>query len=211
MIITILILIFILTIASTWWFGLWSNLITLINLILSAMAASSFYLNLADFLHQKIPTFAMLLPFIALWLVFALTFFVLHSVTDTLSSMRLRFDFWTETIGRSLLSISIGWVFVCFTMFALQLAPLPPNWLGSNGVGPDNLWVSFVRSRSIGSFAASREKGLFPADVREVTINDKPLVMESRVFDPANNFMSDANFNRRMIADHKTLRVPAVQ
>lgn len=211
MIITILILIFCMTIASTWWFGLWSNLITLVNLLLSAMAASSFYLNVASFLQDKTPTFAMLLPFMALWLVFALTFFILRGITDTLSSMRLRFDFLTEMIGRSLLSISIAWVFVCFTMFALQLAPLPPNWLTSNGVGPDNLWVSFIRSRSVGSLAASREEGIFPADKREFMVNNKPLELESRMFDPANLFFSDANLMRKDISQQKTLRIPVGQ
>lgn len=223
MILTILILIFILTIASTWWFGAWSNLITLVNLILAAMVATSFFENVSYLMDQRMQSYGLLLPYVSLWLLFAITFFVLRAVTDTLTTMRLRFDFVTETIGRSLLSIAIAWIFICFTMFTLQFAPLPPNlFVGGDGsgnseiavgpnaetFGPDNVWAGFVRSRSRGSFAASREAGIFPADDREFTVDDQPLVLESREFDPLGQIFLTTQTLRQTISKQKTLRRP---
>ena len=101
MIIFIMILVFVLVVASTWWFGLWSNLITLINLFLASLAASSFYENVSVEILIRQPTYLVLVDVVSLWLVFFITFFVLRAITDVLSKVRLKFDFWTETIGRS--------------------------------------------------------------------------------------------------------------
>jgi hypothetical protein len=227
MIITLLILIFLLVIAACWWFGLWSNFITLVNLILAGMVASSFYPVLAGKLMAWQPTYRMLTEFLSLWAVFVVTFIVLRGITDVLSPIRLKFDYLTETIGRSILSVCIAVVFVCFTMFSLQLAPLPPHWFGEgkqaqaaipdgppgdfktkSAFGPDRVWVSFVRMASKGAFAASREKSfLLPADQREFTVDEKPLELESRVFDPVGLFFFDREGYRSALSRSKSLRV----
>ena len=123
----ILILMFVLVIASTWWFGLWSNFITLVNLILSGLIATSFYQNLVAVLLGPMETYAVVLEFLSIWAVFVVSFLVLRGATDALSPIRLRFDKLTELIGRSLLSIAIAVVFICFVAFTMQLAPLPPD------------------------------------------------------------------------------------
>jgi uncharacterized membrane protein required for colicin V production len=226
MIIAILILIFLLVIAACWWFGLWSNLITLVNLILAGMVASSLYPVLAGKIMAWQPTYRMLAEFVSLWTVFVLAFILLRGITDVLSPIRLKFDFLTETIGRSVLSVCIASVFVCFTMFSLQLAPLPPDWFGSSkqantaipdapadfktksAFGPDRLWISFIRSASKGAFAESREKSfLLPTDRREFVVNEKPLELESRVFDPLGLFFVDRESYRTAVSRSKTLRV----
>ena len=127
MIWTILILIFVLVIASTWWFGLWSNFITLVNLVLAGLIATSFYSNVVALLLKWMETYAVLIEFVSFWLTFAVAFIVLRAATDFLSSIRLKFDNLTELIGRSLLSVAIAVVFVCIACFSLQLAPLPPH------------------------------------------------------------------------------------
>ena len=238
MIIFLIILTLILVVASTWWFGLWSNLITLVNLILAGMVATSFYSNLAAKLMSLQPTYRLLMEFVALWLVFAITFFVLRGLTDVLSSMRLKFDPLTETIGRSLLSLAIACVFISFTVFSLHLGPLPPSMFPDSNlddftkdtmlmgfspdelsrdnqfpsvsaIGPDKLWGGFVRGCSRGSFAASREKGLFPADNRKYEINQKTVEPTTREFDPLNAYYLQAIVRREAISRLETLRVPA--
>ena len=64
------ILMFILIVASTWWFGLWSNLVTLINLFISSLVASSIYQPIATELENINASYRLLYDFIAVWLVF---------------------------------------------------------------------------------------------------------------------------------------------
>ena len=127
MLIAIAIMIFIVVVASTWWFGLWSNLITLINLFLASLLASSIYQPVANELANVNKTYAPLYDFIAVWLVFVVTFMVLRGLTDFLSSYRLRFDPITEMVGRSVLSVWIAGVFICFSFFTFQMAPFSPG------------------------------------------------------------------------------------
>lgn len=86
MLILIAIVMFILVVASTWWFGLWSNLVTLINLFLSALLASSIYQPIANELANLNATYRPLYDFIAVWLVFVVSFMILRGITDFLSA-----------------------------------------------------------------------------------------------------------------------------
>ena len=132
MLIFIAITMFILIVASTWWFGLWSNLITLINLLLASMIASICFEPVALKLLSMNSSYRYLYDFIAVWLVFLFVFVVLRGVTDVLSGYRLKFDPITELVGRSVLSIWIAGVFVCFSLFTLQMAPLKPSVYAEN-------------------------------------------------------------------------------
>jgi len=105
---------FILIVASTWWFGLWSGVVTLINLFIAAMLASSLYQPMSGKLSDINPTYEALFDFIGVWAVFCLAFFVLRGATDSLSRFRLKFDPLTEIIGRSIVSAWIAGVFICF-------------------------------------------------------------------------------------------------
>lgn len=234
MIVFIMILIFVLIVASTWWFGLWSNLITLVNLFLASLVASSFYENVAIEIVARQPSYIVLVDFVSLWLVFFVTFFVLRAVTDMLSKIRLKFDFWTETIGRSLLSVWIAGVFISFTMFSMQLAPLPPHWFVdgtddtelpdpwsspseiSNEIpaellakrksyGPDKLWAAFIQSRSRGALSEARDTTLFPPYRLGVHPDDEKL--NARVFDPFGNFFEINHVRRVAVSKQKILRV----
>jgi len=193
-------LIFISIIASTWWFGLWSNLITLVNLLLSGLIASSFFENLAKQFESMQPTYRSLWDFISIWLLFAGSFFLLRGLTDTLSTMRLRFDPITEIVGRSLLSIWIACVFVAFTLFTFHLAPLPPTIMGDTsqstiGIGPDKMWAAFIQSRSRGALSVSKDSDYFGAYQLPVHPDDEKLA--ARVFDPYGKFIQQ-NFVRRV-------------
>ena len=236
MIIFIMILVFVLVVASTWWFGLWSNLITLINLFLASLVASSFYENVAVEIVIRQPTYLVLVDFVSLWLVFFITFFVLRAITDVLSKVRLKFDFWTETIGRSVLSVWIACVFISFAMFSLQLAPLPPHlFVDGDGeyelpdstsnpsniaddippqllakqkyYGPDRMWAAFIQSRSRGALSEARDTNLFPPYRLGVHPDDEEL--NSRVFDPFSNFFEINHIRRVEVSKQKILRVSA--
>ncbi|MFK7768418.1 MAG: CvpA family protein [Mariniblastus sp.] len=194
MLILIGILIFVLCIASTWWFGLWSNAITLVNLLLSAMLASSIYEPVSIQLRNINSSYRVLYDFIAVWLVFIVAFLILRGITDTLSGYRLKFDPATELIGRSVLSIWIACVFVCFTFFTLQMAPLAPSFYSTErqsrenlGTIPDRAWLSFIQSRSRGALATSKKSSMFN-DYRLAPHPDD-VDKDMRVFDPHADFL----------------------
>ena len=212
MLIFIAITMFILIVASTWWFGLWSNLVTLINLFLATMIASTSFEPVSLWLLNLDSSYRLLYDFIAVWLVFLLAFVVLRGVTDVLSGYRLKFDPITELVGRSVLSIWIAGVFVCFSFFTLQMAPLKPNLYAENvpksemGTIPDRLWLSFIQSRSRGALAASKEQSLLFAGY-ELANHPDDIEVDARVFDPNANFLLYYSSKRRTIAERTVLRI----
>lgn len=213
MLILIGFLLFVLIVASTWWFGLWSNMITLINLLLASMLASSIYQPVCGELIGINSTYRSLYDFLAVWLVFCVSFFILRGLTDILSAYRLKFDPITEMIGRSVLSIWIALVFICFSFFTLQMAPLTPAFYGREvpatspedvGTIPDKLWLAFIQSRSRGALSAGKAKGVFPI----YTYDDHPddAGQNKRVFDPNSEFLFHMDKRRWELSAKKNLR-----
>lgn len=213
MLIAFAILLFLIVAAATWWFGLWSNLITLINLFLSGLIASSIYQPVANAIVEANVSFILLADFISMWLCFVLTFLVLRAITDVLSGYRLKFDPIVEMAGRTVLSLWIAGVFVCFTMFTLQMAPIKRSHFGERGTRPsemgtvaDKAWLAFIQSRSRGALSSSKAANpLFVEYELEPHPDDAEL--DARVFDPHARYLIGANFHRMAIASSKTLRV----
>jgi hypothetical protein len=204
------ILCFILIIASTWWSGLWSNLITLINMIIAGLIASSFFECLATKFESWLPSYKNLFEFLAIWILFLGSFIVLRAATDMLSSIRLKFDYWTETVGRSLLSIWIACVFIAFTLFSFHVAPLPPNVMSDPDsanflIGPDRMWAAFLQSRSRGALSESKDSKTFGRYDSPVHPDDTEL--NTRVFDPYGRFIHNHTKRREALSKRKTLRI----
>ena len=202
---------FVIIVASTWWFGLWSNLITLINFFIAALFASSFYENFGSLIDTNAPTYVLFSDFVAIWLLFGITFMVLRGLTDFLTNTRMKFDLITEMVGRSLLSIWIAGAFVCFTMFTLHLAPLPPDSFQSSvtdrvmGIGPDRQWMAFIQSRSRGALAESQDSGLLPPYEYAYEHPDDEG-QNLRVFDPGAEFIYQNMRRRKIISENAQLR-----
>lgn len=211
MISLIIILTFFIVIASTWWMGLWSNLLTLVNFLLAAMLASSFFEPVASRLDDMMPSFTYLVDFLALWLIFILSFVVLRGLTELLSAYRLKFDFWTEMTGRSILSVWLACCFVCFACFSLHLAPLPPNSFQKNvedrtlGIGPDRYWLAFVQSRSRGALSEVQDSGVLDPYGLDDHADDEG--QNKRVFDPHANYIFTYHLRRELLSNEKGLRV----
>ncbi len=204
------ILMFIIIVASVWWFGLWSNLILLINFFLAALVASSFYENLAGLIESNAPNYHLMSDFIAIWALFVLTFIILRALTDTLSSMRAKFEPVTEMIGRSVLSVWVAGAFVCFALFTLHLAPLPPDAFQSAaadhtlGVGPDRQWMAFIQSRSRGALCEAADSNMLPEYQFGEHPDDKGKNL--RIFDPFSEFIIFNLDRRTRISRNKVLQ-----
>jgi len=205
MIILVVALIFIVVFATNFWFGLWNNVLTLINFFIAAMIASAYYENVAAALLDKLPSYSFLIDFIALWLIFFLTLLVLRGITGALSKVQLKFNFWVDMAGRGIVCTWLSIAFSMFACFSLHLAPIPPNdsdfasynesltaeefaakgaqggkARGFSGLGRQ--WMAFVQSRSRGALAAS--KSALIGGEYDLKSHPDDANLDCRVFDP---------------------------
>ena len=189
--------------AGCWFAGLWNNLITLVCVIFAGMIASSFYEPVADQLEG--PMGAYLLDFIAVWLLFFVSFGILRLITELLSSYRVKFNNVLDLVGRSILSIWIAWAFVCFSMFTLHMAPIEPDGFGGGfqstpdqnnfmGIGPDRMWLAFIQSRSMGAFSEFKDSGMLPEYKEVLHADDQDT--NSRIFDSTCDFILKYRYRR---------------
>jgi hypothetical protein len=160
----VLFLIFAMVAAGLWFHGLWSCAVTLVNLFLAMMIATTFWEPLTTMIEGAgAASYGHLLDFLVLWILFAVAFGILRAITDGLSRTQVAFDMPVEMAGRSLLAAWCAWLVVCFAAFSLQMAPLnsatplgawstptAPTFLVTS---PDRLWLGFMHSRSKGALS----------------------------------------------------------
>ncbi len=173
-----------------WFHGFWSNIITLINVLISGMVAMNFFEPLTVALDEQMENgaYTYLIDFIILWGLFAMTFIILRTTTDLLSRNPVRFAMPIEMAGRSITAIWIAWVLLSFAATSLHTAPLPASPLGGwttpqsgcfLGLAPDRHWLAFIQSRSRGALSRGDNE------------SDSPHEMDQgrRVFDPDSEFI----------------------
>lgn len=211
MIIAFVIILFLLIVGSTWWFGLWSNFITLINFFLASLVASSFYEPFAQYLARELIEYSALADFMALWIIFLGSFMLCRTITDVLSSRQLQFDKVTELVGRSIFSIWIACVFVAFTLFSFHMAPFHPDAFQKDiesstmGIGPDRMWLAFIQSRSRGALSASTEAN-FLVKKHPGSSHPDDADLNVRVFDPNAKFIDSYHGKRERLSKKDSFR-----
>jgi len=155
MFLAILLIIFFACVAMLVREGLWSNALTLINVVTAGLIATSYWEPLARWLDGQIESFTYLLDFISIWALFVFAFVILRAVTDSVSKVRVKFKTPVEYVGGVFLALWVGWVMVCFTTMTLHMAPLSADFLGGAlspdprhaallGYAPDHQWLGFV-------------------------------------------------------------------
>jgi len=141
--------------------GLWSNAVRLVNVLFAALLATNFWEPLARWAEQMEPTFTFFWDFLCLWGLFCVFLVLFRVLTDFISRVKLRVRKIVDRIGSALLSLWIGYVMVCFTMFTLHTAPLAERFMGGAfqpgennflGLAPDLQWAGFVQKMSLGPF-----------------------------------------------------------
>ncbi len=191
-------------VAANWWLGLWSNLVTLVNLVLAGLIATSFHRNVSNWMLNVDFTWQLIADFVSLWLLFALSFIILRSLTESFSRYRLRFDPMVEMVGRSLGSLAVGVFYVVFASYSLLIAPLPPNDInafGEKGVYPESAWGGAVDYMSRNSLSAHRTSAWF-GDVPE------NVAGEFRPAGSVNDFKTFGDELRKRIDRSPNLRLP---
>jgi hypothetical protein len=171
----VLVLLFVGVFASVMTQGLWSNTLTLINMILAALIATNYFEPLAGYFDSAEPSFTYVWDFIAIWLLFGLAMVALRAATDFLSPVKVRFFVPVEKAGGIIMALWIAWIAVCFATTTFHTAPLARNFLGGAfqktpdakmffGLQPDRLWLGWVHRESQGSLA--RFGGARPFDAK---------------------------------------------
>ena len=141
--------------------GLWSNAITLVNVLTAALLATDFYQSLADWLTIKVPQGKYFWDFAMLWILFAVILLALRTATDRISRVKVRFLKPVEMVGGYLFGLWTAWIFVCFLTMTLHTAPLGRDFLFGGfkpekrllfGAAPDRVWLAFAQRMSRGPF-----------------------------------------------------------
>jgi len=171
----VLLILFVACFASMMNSGLWSNAITLVNVITSALLATNYFEPLADYFESQDASFTYIWDFLAIWMIFIISMIVLRTITDAASKVKVRFFPPVEKVGGILMACWVGWIVVCFTTMALHTAPLARSFLGGSfqpeadarmlfGLGPDRMWLGWVHRESKGSLC--RLNDIAPFDAR---------------------------------------------
>ncbi len=157
----ILILLFVSVFAGLMTSGLWSNTITLINVLLAGTIATCYFEPVADFFETQEPSYTYLWDFFAIWLIFCLVMIFLRFATDFVSRIKVKFFMPVERVGNIVMALWVSWVMVCFTLATFHTAPLARNFLGGAfqpkpnsrmlfNIGPDQFWLGWVHRETGG-------------------------------------------------------------
>ncbi|MFV2065391.1 MAG: CvpA family protein [Pirellulales bacterium] len=154
--------------------GLWSNGLTLVNVLLAGLVATTQWESLANWLDEQMPSGTYLWDFVSLWMIFCLSFLITRVLTDLISRVRIRFKLPLDWAGGILLALLVGWVMVCFTSMTLHTAPLAEHFMAGQfydtpddriflGMfAPDREWLGWVGSVSAGTFRVEGNGEPFP-------------------------------------------------
>ncbi len=171
--------------------GMWSNALTLVNVLTAALLATNWFEPVAGWLEGMGPSYTYYWDFLALWGLFALLMAILRGATDFISKVKVRFRKITDQIGGPAFAALVGWAMVCFTTMSLHTAPLARNFMGGSfepeqkmfvGLAPDRKWLAFVQTLSRGPFSS----GATAEDLREQPAWEED---QTRTFDPRSEFM----------------------
>jgi hypothetical protein len=112
--------------------GLWSNLLTLFNVLFSGLLAFSLHGPVTTWLDESLKgEYTYLLDFLVLWAIFSLSMLVLRILTDTLSRVRVRFKKPVESAGGPIAAVIAAWVVLGFTSATFNTVPLAKGFLGN--------------------------------------------------------------------------------
>jgi hypothetical protein len=155
--------------------GLWSNAITLTNILISGIVAFACYAPLATYLDEMLDgSYTYLLDFVCIWGLFVVTMLVSRTVTGMASGTRMRFKNPIDQVGGPVLALIGAWTMASLVMATLHTAPMPKDAFSGKLIhddvdsasvltSPDIGWLRFVQTvtkpdsfgRGSGGFSAN--------------------------------------------------------
>lgn len=163
----VLLALFLIAAGLLWLQGLWSNVVTMINLILAGLLAVTFFEPLATQIDNQISDdYRYMTDFMCLWAVFTLSYLILRVITDQIAPSWVTFQAGVEQGGRAVMAVVNAYLLVGFIALTLHAAPIPPSPYDSlTGpddptmfvVSPDAHWLAFARYQSQNGLGGSGE------------------------------------------------------
>src|SRR3954452_25181352 len=97
--------------------GIWSNTLTLINIIISGLVAFGFYSPLVVYLDEDVTSgqHTYWLDFAIIWALFAASIIICRVFTGMLSKTRMRFKHPVDAVGGPIMGFFAAWVLASFT------------------------------------------------------------------------------------------------
>jgi len=143
--------------------GLWSNTLSLINIIVSGLVAFGFYSPLAIWLDEMTDgQNTYWLDFVCLWVLFIVAMIITRLLTGVASRTRMRFKNPIDPVGGPLVGLIAAWVLAAFVTATLHTSPMPKDAFGGKLVHsqddvasafaltcPDVGWLRFVEKVSV--------------------------------------------------------------
>lgn len=153
--------------------GLWSNTISLINIIISGLVAFGFYSPITVFLDEKTDgQYTYLLDFLVIWALYVVTMLICQSLTRAASKTRMRFKHPIDPVGGPAVALIAAWVMASFVMATLHASPMPKDAFSGMLVhsdddsvslfaAPDLTWLRFMEQMSAPDALGSGSTGKF--------------------------------------------------
>jgi hypothetical protein len=143
--------------------GLWSNTITLTNIVISGLVAFGFYSPITTWLDVQLSgEWTYVLDYFVVWAIFVATMVLLRYITGAASRTRMRFRHPIDPVGGPAMGLIAAWVLASFVLATLHMVPMPKDAFGGklvhsvadvNGgksalMAPDLGWLRFVERMS---------------------------------------------------------------
>lgn len=142
--------------------GLWSNTITLFNVLFSGVVAFGFFQPIVVYLDEELTDgqHTYWLDFAVLWALFSATIVICRALTGALSKTKMRFKHPIDPVGGPTVGLLVAWVLGAFTLATLHVAPMPKDAFSGKLVSalevdtaslltsPDAAWLRFVAKMS---------------------------------------------------------------
>jgi len=155
--------------------GLWSNTLTLINIIVSGLVAFSFYSPIVAYLDEEATSgqHTYWLDFAIIWALYFATMVVMRTLTGAASKTRMRFKHPIDPVGGPIMGLLAAWVLAAFTLATLHTSPMPKDAFSGKLVydigsasfitQPDAQWLKFFEAMSQPSMLGSSTTDQFSA------------------------------------------------
>jgi hypothetical protein len=140
--------------------GIWSNTITLVNIIISGIVAYGFYSWIVVYLDEEVTSgqHTYWLDFAIIWALFCLTMLICRALTGAMSKTKARFKYPIDDVGGPIVGLIAAWVLASFVMATLHTSPMGKDAFGgklnydpksaSVFSQPDLAWLSFFEKMS---------------------------------------------------------------